>query len=133
MTNKSSRHLKTISYKLVLSGMPEFKEGVDEDVYLDDIPSDYKVYLLYYPGPLLNEDLENKLRTLGEITGRNLFVYIGRLDDPKYSKIASTFKIMKLPVIIITGVEGFASVKSGNYYSTAFVKLDNKRATTKYE
>jgi hypothetical protein len=38
---------------------------------------DYPVYLLYYPGNNINEDLEASLQHFGEITGKNLFVNIG--------------------------------------------------------
>lgn len=68
-----------------------------------------------------NEDLENKLRKFGNIIGKNLFVNIGRLNDPNYKKIASRFEIRDLPVIIITAIDGLASVKTERYYSTFFV------------
>lgn len=68
-----------------------------------------------------NEDLEHKLRKFGNIIGKNLFVNIGRLNDPNYKKIASIFEIRGLPVIIITAIDGLASVKTERYYSTFFV------------
>lgn len=68
-----------------------------------------------------NDDLENKLRKFGNIIGKNLFVNIGRLNDPNYKKIASRFEIRDLPVIIITAIDGLASVKTERYYSTFFV------------
>jgi hypothetical protein len=73
-----------------------------------------------------NEDLENKLRKFGNIIGKNLFVNIGRLNDPNYKKIASRFEIRDLPVIIITAIDGLSSVKTERYYSTFFVRLDSK-------
>ena len=73
-----------------------------------------------------NEDLEHKLRKFGNIIGKNLFVNIGRLNDPNYKKIASRFEIRDLPVIIITAIDGLSSVKTERYYSTFFVRLDSK-------
>jgi hypothetical protein len=73
-----------------------------------------------------NEDLENKLRNFGNITGKNLFVNIGRLNDPKYVRMRNTFSITNLPVIVITAVDGLAALKYENYYSTAYVRLDSK-------
>jgi hypothetical protein len=70
--------------------------------------------------------LERKLRNFGDITGKNLFVNIGRLNDPKYRKVKKTFDIVDLPVIIVTGIEGLASVRTERYFSTAYVKIDNK-------
>jgi hypothetical protein len=96
------------------------------------LPDDYKVYLFYYPGSMPNEDLENKLRKFGNIIGKNLFVNIGRLNDPNYKKIASRFEIRDLPVIIITApviiiaIDGLSSVKTERYYSTFFVRLGSK-------
>ena len=90
------------------------------------MPDDYKVYLFYYPGSMPNEDLENKLRKFGNIIGKNLFVNIGRLNDPNYKKIASRFEIRGLPVIIITAIDRLASVKTERYCSTFFVRLDSK-------
>jgi hypothetical protein len=60
----------------------ERTKDVGENVFLDDLSYSYKVYLFYYPSALPNEVLEDRLRRIGEMTGRNLFVNIGRLDDP---------------------------------------------------
>lgn len=69
-----------------------------------------------------NEDLEEKLELR-----RNLFVNIGRLNDPQYSKIRNKFEIKNFPVIIMTAIDELASLKNeDNCYSTAYVRLDNK-------
>jgi hypothetical protein len=101
------------------------EKAIGENIFLGDLGSAYKVYVFYYPGAMPNEGLEEGLRRLGVDTGENLFVNIGRLDDPKFDKIAKKFGIEGLPVIIVTGVEGIASLKDANDLSTAYVKLDN--------
>jgi hypothetical protein len=112
-------------YRLVLSEHVEEKtRDVGENVFFDDLSSDYKVYMLYYPGAMPNQDLEDKLKSFGTITGANLFINIGRLNDPNYEKIRNKFNIKKLPVIIVTAIDELASAP-GNF-STAFVRIDSK-------
>jgi len=115
-------------YQLILNepkrGLPD--RDVGENVFLDDLQPVYKVYLFYYPGALPNEDLEIKLKDFGESAGKNLFVNIGRLNDPKYGKICSTFEVRGLPVIIMTGLESLAAMKVDGHFSTVYVRLDNK-------
>lgn len=112
-------------YRLVLSEHVEEKtKDVGENVFFDDLSSDYKVYMLYYPGAMPNQDLENKLQSFGTITGANLFINIGRLNDPNYEKIRNKFNIKKLPVIIVTAIDELASAP-GNF-STAYVRIDSK-------
>jgi len=119
---------KIMPYQLVLSEWSdEIAKNVGENVFIDSMSDDYKVYLFYYPGSMSNEALESKLRNIGDITGKNLLVNIGRLNDPKYYKIKNRFGIIDLPVIILTALEGLATVKTDTYYSTAFVRIDDKR------
>jgi hypothetical protein len=112
-------------YQLVLSE-PSAKRAkiVGENVFLNNLPVTSRVYLLYYPGANVDKELERRLRKLGKDTSTNLFVNIGKLNDPNYRKIAKKFDIKSLPVIIITGVEELASAKQEP--ATAFVKLDSK-------
>ncbi len=117
-----------MGYQLVLTEPVEEKTGakvVGENVFFNDLPSDCKVYLLYYPRAMPNIDMENKLRGLGNKTGNNLYVNIGGLDDPDYDMIANKFNIRSNPVIIITAIDKFASTPTE--FSTAYVKLDNKK------
>ncbi|UCE15648.1 MAG: hypothetical protein JSV12_07185 [Candidatus Bathyarchaeota archaeon] len=115
-----------MSYQLVLSELINEKtKDVGENIFFNDLPSDYQVYVLYYPGISLNEDLASKLRNLGEIAGRNLLVNIARLDDPNYKKIVKKFGIRTFPTIIVTAIDKLASPPTE--YSTAYVKIDNKR------
>lgn len=122
-----------MSYQLILAEpVDKGKEvgqakDIGENVFFEGLSVEYKVYLFYYPSVMPNEDLENKLRNLGEITGKNLFVNIGRLNDPNYSKIKKKFEITNLPVIIMTGIDEVASIEDGIYYSTAYVRLDNEK------
>jgi hypothetical protein len=116
------------SYRLVLSNLvDEVTRDIGENVFFVNLPTDYMVYLFYYPSVIPNEELENNLKLLGRMTGNNLFVNIGRLDDPSFSKVKRTFGIVDLPVIIMTGLEGIASVKTQRYYSTAYVRIDSSR------
>ena len=113
-------------YQLVLSEFIDEKtKEVGENVFFDNLPSQYEVFILYYPGAMPNEELESALRNLGNITGENLFVNIGRLNDPNYKKIANKFDIRNLPVIIVTAIDKLASPPTE--FSTAFVKIDSKR------
>jgi hypothetical protein len=119
--------LKVMRYQLVL--IEPKSEGQEraggENVFLDDLKHDYKVYLFYYPGAMPNEDLENKLHKLGDITGKNLFVNIGQLDDPKFDTMKEKFEIRNLPVIVMTGIDGIASLGDEKHLSTAYVRIDN--------
>jgi len=115
-------------YQLMFSDLAkEVAREVGENVFLSDLQDDYKVYLFYYPGVIPYVDLEIKLKGLGQMTGKNLFVNIGRLNDPNFGKQKSMFGIKDLPVVIITGINGIASVRTERYYSTAYVRLDSKR------
>jgi hypothetical protein len=117
-----------MTYQLILSEPkgegPE--RDVGQNIFLDDLQAAYKVYVFYYPGAMPNEGLETKLQKLGQDAGTNLFVNIGKLDDPKYYEIAKKFGIKKKPVIIMTGIDGIASLNDGSDFSTVYVKLDNK-------
>ena len=113
-------------YQLVLSELIDKEtRKVGENVFFDNLPSDYEVFIFYYPGAMPNEELESKLRNLGDITGKNLFVNLGRLNDPKYKKIRNKYQIKNLPVIIVTAIDKLASPPTE--FSTAYVKIDSKR------
>jgi hypothetical protein len=112
-------------FKLVLTqrGVPDIKD-VGENIFFQNLPTEYKVYAFYYSGSTLNEKLEDRLRELGETTGGNLLVNIGRLNDPHYSKIVEQFDIKQYPVIVVTGMDVLASTP--DEYRTAFARLDSK-------
>ena len=113
-------------YQLVLSELiDEVTRDVGENVFFDNLPSDYKVFIFYYPAPMPNEDLESALRNLGNIAGKNLFVNIGWLNDDKYDTITKLFDIKNFPVIIVTAIDKLASPPTE--FSTAFVKIEDKR------
>jgi hypothetical protein len=113
-------------YQLVLSNYTrETTKDVGGNVFLDDLPLDYQVYLLYYPGVNLNRDLAKNLKDLGKISGKNLFVNIARLDDPNFAKIVKTFGIRSFPTMIITAVDALASPPTKD--STTYIKIDNKK------
>jgi hypothetical protein len=92
--------------------------------FFTDLPTDYKVFLLYYRAAMGNQDLEDKLTELGESAGNNLLVNLGSVSDPNYNLIVKRFDIKKFPVIILTAVADLASPNNGDL--TAYAKLDNE-------
>ena len=113
-TVRRERNVNLILAELV----NETTKDIGENVFVHNVPEDYEVYAFYYPSAMANEQLEYKLRKFAEITGKNLFINIGRLNDPKYVKMRNTFSITNLPVIVITGNEGLAAVKTDRYFNT---------------
>jgi hypothetical protein len=116
-----------MAYKLIFSECPvegQITKDIGENVFLADLPNDYKVYVFYYGGAMANEPLEERLRVLGNITGNNLFVNIGRLNDPQYDEVKKRFGIKQFPVIIMTAIDTLASPVDD--YITSFVRLDSK-------
>jgi hypothetical protein len=116
-----------MTYQLILADPPvegQIKKDVGENVFLAELPADYKVFAFYYAGAMANEKLEERLRSLGNMAGKNLFVNIGHLNDPQYDKIERRFAIEKLPVIIVTALDTLASPP--DEHLTAFARLDNK-------
>jgi hypothetical protein len=124
-----------VRYRLVLSEPTDErgKKDVGQNVFLSDLPYDYKVYVFYYPGIMPNPVLEEKLRALGDDTGKNLFVNIGRRNDPNFDKIVARFGIRHYPVIVVTGVDELASLKIGDKFSSVYIqeyiKLDKHNVT----
>jgi hypothetical protein len=97
-----------------------------ENILFDNLPTHYELYIFYFSGPMRDSDLEDKLKAFGNDAGKNLFVNIATLKDPKYKLLATQFEIGRLPTIVMTGVERYASLKRGEYFSTAFVRIDNR-------
>jgi hypothetical protein len=117
----------TMSFRLVLTeqlGPGPQERDAGEDLLFDDLPAEHKVYALYYPATMPNEDLENKLLKLGRDTGKNLFVNIGQRSDPHLDKIVELFGINSYPVIIVTAADGLAS--PAHDHMTVFARLDNR-------
>ncbi len=118
-----------MSSQLVLSDSNDTtQKDIGENIFLANLPSNYNVYLFYYPGAMGNEELETNLRQLGDLTGENLFVNIGKLNDPNYNKIAQAFEIKKLPVIVVTATSDLASPPSSQLNS--YIKIDNPKLLT---
>lgn len=114
-----------MSYQLILNELKNEKtKDVGENIFYGNLLHDYKVFMFYYPSGLLNEELESKLRDLGNKSGKNLFVNIGSLNDPDFNKIVSKFKITKFPVIVVTAVDALASLP--DKFLTAYVRIDSK-------
>jgi|HubBroStandDraft_6_1064221.scaffolds.fasta_scaffold12255_6 hypothetical protein len=102
---------------------PAQTRAVGENVFFNDVPPECKVFLFYYPGAMPDQDLESKLRALGQRTGTNLFVNIGWLNDPQYDKIVKYFAIQRNPVIVITAVPDLASPFQD--FATIYARLDS--------
>jgi hypothetical protein len=114
----------TVTFRLLLSEPTDGpgKKDIGQNVFLNDLPYDYKVYVFYYPGIMPNPVLEEKLRALGDDTGKNLFVNIGRRNDPNFDKIVARFGIRDYPVIVVTAVDELASLRIGDKFSTVYVQ-----------
>jgi len=111
-----------MSYHLVFTSPAESTKKVGENVFFSNLTKDYKVYAFYYPGASRNPALESALRTLGEQAGNNLFVNIGRLDDPEFDRVTRKFEIKKYPVIIMTAIASLASPTGQDV--TTYARLD---------
>ena len=114
-----------MTFQLVLTeASAENPKDIGENVFFDNLDTDYKVYLFYYPGTMADRALESRLRELGDITGKNLFVNIGRLNDKRHDQIVQRFDVKKYPVIIVAAEATLAS--STDEYVSAFVRLDSE-------
>jgi hypothetical protein len=117
-----------MQYSLVFSDPPAPGSGArdfGENVLFENLPAEYKVYAFYYPGDMADPALEQALRNLAETTGKNLFVNIGRLNDPQLDKIVTRFQVDHYPVIIVTADASLASAEGETV--TAYARLDDKR------
>ena len=119
-----------MSYSLVLNRVVATEStemgghrDVGENVFLAELPRQYQCYAFYYPGAMPDQQLEKALRALGEHTGQNLFVNIGRLNDPAYGKITRLFGIKRTPAIVLTAVAPLAAVEDDG--GSVYVRLDS--------
>lgn len=113
-----------MAFELVLKERSAAGKDVGDNIFFSNLPDDYKVYALYYPGAMPDLALENKLRDLGNITGKNLLVNIGRLNDPQYDRVVACFGVKNSPVIIVTAIASLASPLQD--YCTAYARLDSQ-------
>lgn len=114
-----------MSYSLVLAEEPSGARDVGENVFLADLSDEYQVFAFYYPSAMRDEQLEAALRSLGELTGKNLFVNMGKLNDPSYGKIVKRFEIRTLPAVVVTATSDLAGDPDAN--ANAFIRLDDDR------
>jgi len=116
-----------VSHSLVLRTSPDpaVTKDIGENVYLSELSDEYAVFAFYYPAAMHDEELEAALRALGDLSGKNLFVNLGRLDDPSFRTIVKTFDIRRYPVVVVTATNDLAGVEGE--YLTAFVRLDEPR------
>lgn len=98
-----------------------------ENVYLDNLPHNSKVFVFYYPHEAVPYiELNDGLKSYGRNSGTDIFVNIGKIGVDQYSKMVKEFQIDPLPVIIVTGTLEVAAITSGTGGNTAFVRIDNK-------
>jgi hypothetical protein len=90
-------------------------------VFLSQLPRDPKVFAFFFPGSADTEELQRRLRALGEKTGDNLYVDMGSLLDPDYLAARERFKLGPLPAVIVTATSPLAATPTGE---SAFVRLD---------
>lgn len=123
-----------MSYSLVLTAAdtleraPSLKD-VGDNVFVAHIPAEYRVFAFYYPSALGNPGLIERLRQLGEITGHNLFVNIGKLNDPSFAKVSKTFEMRRFPVVVMTASAELATSSDGDV--TSFIRIDNRDILSK--
>ena len=113
-----------MSYELVLNETDGGGKAGGENIFVANLPAEIPVYVFYYPAETRSPELERALRSLGERTGTNLFVNMGRLDDPQFNKIARAFDIKSLPAVVVTGIADLAA-PTGETMNT-YVRLDKK-------
>lgn len=117
-----------VRYGLALTrddGGPGRAKAVGEDVFLSDLSDEYRVFAFYYPPAMPDQALEAGLRHLGEIGGKNLFVNLGKFDDPSYQTISNAFDIREYPVVVVTATADLAGVTGGD--ASVYVRIDDKR------
>jgi hypothetical protein len=99
------------------------EKAVGDNIFLANLPTSPKVFAFFYPGSDDTSKVEERLRTLGQKTGDNLFINFGTLTDPDYDQAVECFGIGPLPVIVVTAVAPLAATPTGK---TVFVRLDGK-------
>jgi|RhiMethySRZTD1v2_1073278.scaffolds.fasta_scaffold634647_1 hypothetical protein len=118
-------------YRLVLANGDGFdhavgdaaRKAIGENVFAAEMAAAFPCYVFYYPGAMLDPTLEHGLRAFGEQTGQNLFVNIGRLNDPAFGKVAKLFGIVRTPAIVVTAIAPLSTPEGANL--SAFVRLDS--------
>ncbi len=114
-----------MTYQLVLDEAGQSgTKAVGDNVFLANLPVEFPVYAFYYPAEMPDSELEGLLRKLGGRAGNNLFVNIGRLDDPQLDKIARKFEIKSFPSVVVTAIADLAAPQSASV--TAYVRLDGR-------
>jgi hypothetical protein len=118
-----------VTYQLVLREPGEDEgKAVGENVLLANLPAEFPVYAFYYPAELPDPAFEGALRHLGERTGNNFFINMGRLDDPQLDKIVKTFGIESFPTVVVTAVADLAAPP--DELLSSFVRIDGRLLAT---
>lgn len=113
------------SLSLVTDENAEITRDIGENVFLSDLSDEYRVFAFYYPSAMRDEDLETALRGLGDLVGQNMFVNIGKLNDPSFAKIVEAFDIHDYPVLIVTATADLAGAREPG--TNVYVRIDDKR------
>jgi hypothetical protein len=116
-----------LTYSLILRRTEDgrVRRDIGENVFLHNIAPEYKVFALYYPSAVRDARLEAALRSLGDLGGRNLFVNIGKLDDPNLAKIATAFDLKTYPVVVLTATSDLAGAEDAGV--NIYVRVDDGR------
>ena len=104
---------------------PGITKDIGENVFLSDLSDEYRVFAFYYPSAMRDEGLESALRGLGDLAGKNLFVNIGKLNDPSFAKIVEAFDIHAYPVVVVTATSDLAGAREDGV--SFYVRIDDGR------
>jgi hypothetical protein len=105
-----------------------------EDIILDDIPNNCRVYCFVFGPSDADETIKKDLENLGREYGNNLFVGFWSMADPRYNDMAIYFELKNLPAIVITAESSLASiVGKSSIVGSAFVRLDNHTLLSEVE
>lgn len=116
-------------YDLVITDAPVQENtperDVGENIVFSELPSDYRVYALYFPAEPPDRSLEDALRSFGSKTGKNMMIYFGSVGDPTMGQVLARFGINRYPVIVITAIADLASPQGD--YVTSYARIDSKK------
>jgi hypothetical protein len=103
-----------------------FTDDTSSKEVMEKIP-ECRVYLYYFPGHFVNEELIQALRKWGEGSGRNLFIGLWSQKDKDYQSLSKSFDLKNLPSIVMTGGKSIGAINQGGKWESAYLKLDDRR------
>ena len=115
----------------IVNTSPPGRRSFAEDVTLDNIPENCKVYCLVYGVSDTDQTIKNDLENIGKEYGNNLFVDFWSMADERYTDVATYFSLKDLPVIVVTAESSLSSIEGSN--ESTFVRLDNPHLLSEFE